>query len=151
MKAPLAATEFPQAEIAALLFQPVSSRGSVLVGAQLGTTFNKDAPPEMMFTLGGPFRLGAYDFQQFRGNHYFLTSLGYRHEIGKLSPLLGGGIYGIGWFDAGGAYMDFTSPVVQYQGSAGLMMDTKLGPFSLIGAAGKGGQGKVYFAFGKFF
>ena len=105
----------------------------------------------MMFTLGGPFRLGAYDYQQFRGNHYFLSSLGYRHVVGQLSPLFGGKIYGIGWFDAGGASMDFNSLNVHYQGSAGLMMDTKLGPFSLIGAVGKGGEGKVYFTFGKFF
>jgi hypothetical protein len=46
--------------------------------------------------------------------------------------------------------MDFRSPVVQYQGSAGLIMDTKLGSLALIGAAGKGGASKLYFAFGKF-
>jgi len=151
MDAPLMATEFPQAEINMMLLAPISRRGSAFVSNLLGTTFNKDAPPEMMFTLGGPFRLGAYDFQEFRGNHYFLSSLGYRHHISELSPLLGGKIYAIAWFDAGGAYMDFKSPVVQYQGSAGLMMDTKLGPMALIGAAGKGGRGKIYFSFGKFF
>jgi hypothetical protein len=46
--------------------------------------------------------------------------------------------------------MDFSSPVMQYQGSAGLMIDTKIGPFALIGAFGKGGEGKLYLAFGKF-
>jgi hypothetical protein len=30
-------------------------------------------------------------------------------------------------------------------------MDTRLGPFSLIGSFGEGGRGKVYFSFGKFF
>jgi hypothetical protein len=71
--------------------------------------------------------------------------------VGNLSPFWGGRIYGVSWFDAGGAYTDFNSPVIQYQGSAGLMMDTKLGPFALIGAVGKGGAGKFYIAFGKFF
>jgi NTE family protein len=149
--APLMTTAFPQAEVTMLMVKPLSRRGSVFVSNQLGTTFNKDAPAEMMFTLGGPFRLGAYDLEQFRGNHYFMSSLGYRHHISELSPLLGGKIYTIAWFDAGGAYMDFTSPIVQYQGSAGFIMDTKLGPLALIGALGKGGQGKVYFSFGKFF
>jgi NTE family protein len=151
MDAPLSNTEFPQAEVAAIFFQPVSSRGSVFVNGMFGTTFHNDAPAEMTFTLGGPFRLGAYDYQQFRGNHYFLTSLGYRHQIAELSPLLGGKVYGVAWADAGSAFMDFDSRDVKYQGSVGLMMDTKLGPFSLIGALGKGGDGKVYFAFGKFF
>jgi NTE family protein len=105
----------------------------------------------MMFTLGGPFRLGAYEYQEFMGTHVLLSSLGYRHQIGNLSPLWGGRIYGIAWFDAGGAYSDFNSPVVQYQGSAGAIMDTRLGSFALIGASGKGGAGKFYATFGRFF
>ena len=150
-EAPLATSPFPTAEINALMLYPVSRRGSVFVNARFGTAFNKTAPPEMMFTLGGPFKLGAYDYDEFRGSHSFLGSLGYRHEIGNLSPFFGGKIYGIAWFDAGGAYADFRVPAVQYQGSAGLMMDTKLGSFSIIGAAGKSGAGKLYAAFGKFF
>jgi len=105
----------------------------------------------MRFTLGGPFRLGAYDSQEFRGNHYFLASLGYRHRVGNLPPLLGGGIYPVAWADAGGAFMDFHSPSIQYQGSAGLMMDTQLGRLALIGAVGKGGVGKFYISFGPSF
>ena len=149
--APLAASSFPRADIDALLLQPVSRRGSVFVNARIGTTFNKTAPFEMMFTMGGPFRLGAYDYEEFRGSHAVLGSLGYRHEIGSLSPFWGGKIYGIAWFDAGGAYADFSAPVIQYQGSAGFAMDTKLGSFSVIGAVGRGGAGKLYAAFGKFF
>jgi hypothetical protein len=53
MDAPLMVTQFPQAEITMLLLKPISRRGSAFVSNQLGTTFNKDAPPEMMFTLGG--------------------------------------------------------------------------------------------------
>jgi len=150
LDAPLAMSGFPQAEIKALVFQPVSNRGSLFVNAQFGTSFNRDAPPGMMFALGGPFRLGAYDYQEFLGNHYFLGSLGYRHHLGNLSPL-GGAVYGITWFDAGGSYMDVHSPVIQYQGSAGLMLDTQLGRLALIGAVGKGGAGKFYITLGTTF
>jgi hypothetical protein len=124
---------------------------NIFVNVQIGTTFNKTAPFEMMFALGGPFRLGVYNYQEFRGSHSLLGSLGYRHHVENLSPLLGGRIYGVTWFDAGGAYAVYHSPVIQYQGSAGLMMDTKLGALALIGAAGKGGSGKFYATFGKFF
>jgi hypothetical protein len=116
-----------------------------------GTTFNEDASPAYTFPLGGPFRLGAYDRDEFRGNHYLLGSFGYRHQVSQVPPLLGGRIFAVGWYDAGGTFMDFNDPKIRQQGSAGLIIDTKLGPFSLIGAYGEYGRGKVYFAFGKIF
>ncbi len=151
LAAPLSEGGFPQAEINSLFAQPVSSRGSIFVGGRFGTTFRRDAPAELAFTLGGPWRLGAYDREEFRGNHYFLTSLGYQHHVSDLPPLWGGKIFAASWFDAGGAFQDLASPDVKYQGSAGFIMETRLGPFSLVGAVGKGGRGKVYFTFGRFF
>jgi len=47
--------------------------------------------------------------------------------------------------------MKLNDPKIRQQGSAGLIMDTKFGPFSLIGAYGEYGRGKIYFSFGKFF
>ena len=142
---------FPQAEIRGSQFVPVSSRGSILFAGSMGTTFNENASIVYTFPLGGPYRLGAYDRDEFRGNHYLLGSFGYRHEISRLPPLFGGKVFAIGWYDAGGTFMDFDDARVRHQGSAGLIMDTKFGPFSLIGAYGEYGRGKIYFAFGKFF
>jgi NTE family protein len=151
LSAPLAEGSYPQAEITALFAQPVSRRGSLIVSGQLGTTFTRNAAPELAYTLGGPWRLGAYNRDEFRGNHYFLTGLGYRHHIAGLSPLLGGKIFALASFESGGAFLSFAEPDIQYQGSAGLIMETRLGPFSLMGAAGRGGRGKIYFTFGRFF
>ena len=87
---------------------------------------------------------------EFRGNHFFLTGFGYQHQISQLPALLGGKIFLIAWYDFGSAFDDPDSIDVNHEGSAGLIMDTKLGPFSIIGSYGEQGKGNVYFAFGKF-
>jgi hypothetical protein len=57
----------------------------------------------------------------------------------------------VGWYDFGGAFDEWSDPNYKNQGSIGLMMDTKLGPFALIFALGEGGASNVYFSFGQFF
>ena len=142
---------FPQAEVTASTFKRLGERGSAFAAGLFGTTFNRDAAPAQQFTLGGPFRLGAYDRDEFRGNHYILAALGYLHPISELPPLLGGRINAIGWLDAGGAFRDFGDMQLRGEVNLGLVLDTRLGPFSLIGSYGEGGRAKIYFSFGRFF
>ncbi|MBX7219021.1 MAG: patatin-like phospholipase family protein [Blastocatellia bacterium] len=144
-------SSFPQVEATASYYKPIQENASLFLSGLFGTTFNKDAAPFQRFTLGGPFRLGAYGRDEFRGNHAFLATLGYQREIYKLPPLFGTKVYGVGWYDIGGAYREFTAPLYRQQISAGFIADTKLGPFSLIGAIGEGGRGKVYFSIGRTF
>lgn len=147
---PLAESDFTQGEARAAVFHPVSRPGTIFVSGNIGTTFDKNADPVHRYTLGGPFRLGAYDPDEFRGNHYVLISAGYLHQIGQLPPLIGGKAWLIGWFDTGSAFNDFNNIDYQNQGSVGLVVDTRLGPFSLIAAYGEGNKTNVYFSFGKF-
>ncbi len=150
-KAPGSEDGFRQAELSASFFHPVSDRGSLFLSAAGGTSFNRAATPAQQFTLGGPFRLGAYDRDEFRGPHYAIATLGYHRRIYDLPTLLGGKIFATGWYDIGGAFTRLDAGQLRNQFSGGLIMDTRLGPFSLIGSFGEGGRGKVYFSFGKFF
>ncbi|HEY7544658.1 MAG TPA: BamA/TamA family outer membrane protein, partial [Blastocatellia bacterium] len=150
-KTPGSGDGFPQAELNASFFQPVSDRGSMFLSAAGGTSFDHRVAPAEQFTLGGPFRLGAYDRDEFRGSHYAIASLGYHHQIYDLPDLLGEKIFAIGWYDIGGAFTRLDRSQLHNQFSGGLIMDTRLGPFSIIGCFGEGGRGKVYFSFGKFF
>lgn len=147
---PLAESDFTQGEVRATMFHPISRPGTVFVAGNLGTTFGNNAAPAQVFTLGGPFRLGAYDPDEFAGNHYFLISEGYLHQIGQLPPLIGGKVWLIGWVDTGSAFDDFNNIDYHTQVSAGLVVDTRLGPFSLIAAYGQGKKSNVYFSFGRF-
>jgi NTE family protein len=150
-KSPGSGEGFRQAELSASYFHPLSDRGSLFLSLAGGTSFNHRAALAEQFTLGGPFRLGAYDRDEFRGSHYAIATLGYHRRIYDLPALLGGKIFAAGWYDIGGAFDRLDARQVRNQFSGGVIMDTRLGPFSLIGSFGEGGRGKVYFSFGKFF
>jgi NTE family protein len=147
---PLAEGDFTQGEVRTSVFHPISRPGTLFVAGSLGTTFSKNAAPAQIFMLGGPYRLGAYDPGEFSGNHYILVSAGYLHQIGQLSPLIGGKVWLTGWFETGSAFDDFNNIDYRNQVSAGLLVDTRLGPFSLIAAYGEGNKSNIYFSFGKF-
>jgi NTE family protein len=154
-KSPNTPNNFAQAEVKLSAFHPVSNRGSLFLVGSGGTSFAERDVGTQQYILGGPFRLGAYNRDEFRGNQYALLSTGYLHQVYQLSPIIGGKIYAGGWVDFGGA---FGGNFANNDGnryrtaiSAGVVMDTILGPFSLIGSYGEGGRGKIYFAIGKFF
>jgi hypothetical protein len=68
----------------------------------------------------------------------------------SMGGLLGGNAYLGGWLEAGSAFDAWKS--ARYQGSAagGLVMDTLVGPVSLVGAFDLEGRGRVYVAVGTF-
>lgn len=146
---------FPQAEARFSFFKPAFDKGSMFLVSSGGSSFNYDATPTESFTVGGPFRLSSFDRDEFRGNHYFLNSLGYLRPIGELPPLIGKKVFVGGWYDIGGAWggplTDASRLRYRQSFSAGLVVDTIFGPFSLIGSVGESGRGKIFFAFGKFF
>lgn len=153
--APGATADFQQAEFRGSGFIPLSTRGSFFGALSAGTSFNKEPPVFQQFLIGGPFRFGAYDRDELRVQHYALATAGYLHKIYQLPPLVGGRVYAGAWLDqlgtSGGLTSDFDSQKFRAAGSIGLVMDTKLGPFSIVGTYGEGGRGKIYFALGRFF
>lgn len=142
---------FSQADIHLTSFRPLARGGSMILGFSGGTTFNKDAAPVQQFTLGGPFELTAYNQDEFRGNHFLLSTMGYMRPIGELKSLLAKQIYALGFYQLGGAFPDILSPRIKNSFSAGIVVDTRLGPFSIIAGVGESKRGKIYFSFGRFF
>lgn len=142
---------FPWASFNAAAYQPVGRKGTLFGRTRFGTTFNQEAAPAQKFTLGGPFNLGAYDQGEFVGNHEVLISAGYYHSIFELPAIIGRHIWAIGWYDLGGAFDEFSDARYVSQGSLGVAMDTKVGPFALIFAYGQRGKSNIYFSFGNFF
>ncbi len=140
-----------QAEVQSTTFVPISSKTSIFFGASGGTTFRRDAGPFQLFSLGGPFRLGAYSTDQFLGNHYGYLSVGFRRELYHLPPLIGKKIYWGGWYEAGSAFNDPTSVQVLGSINLGIIADTIVGPITLGGAVSPTGQTKVNFSIGRLF
>jgi NTE family protein len=149
--APQAPCQFPQAQIAGRFFVPVSRRGSVLIAGSLGTSFNRDAPPAQQFTLGGPFRMAAFERDYFRGNHLLEWQVGYLHQVARLPQLIGGRVAAIAWWEVGSAFHDFGKMQLRNTANGGVIFETLLGAMSLTGSWGEGGHGRIWFTLGRIF
>jgi NTE family protein len=140
-----------QLDIQTSTFIPTGSKTSLFLVASGGTTFHGNAGPFQQFALGGAFRLGAYLPQEFIGNHYAYSSVGFRREFYRLPQLIGGRIYWGGWYEAGSAFNDPGSVAVRGTFNLGVLADTFVGPIALAGSVSPTGQSRVNFSIGRLF
>lgn len=144
-----------QFELRSSSFVPLTDKTSLFLLASGGTTLGGESGPFQVFALGGPFRLGAYLPQEFLGNHYAYTALGFRRSVYRLPSLVGGRIYLAGWYEAGSAFGkagDDPGPVV-VRGTAnlGFLADTIVGPIAVAGSVSPTGQSRINFSIGRLF
>ncbi len=150
--------DFSQAFFRASYFKPVSESGSILFAAGGGTSFNTPTDEILFqaFSLGGPFRLGAYGQNELLGSKYFLLQTGYEHKLMSFSPLVGEGLYGLGIFEVGRVYDQFNfgtlaPTATALDGSIVLVGRTSLGPIFVGASFGKDGHNKWWFGVGRIF
>ena len=93
-----------------------------------GTSFDGHPLPTEQFALGGPFRLGAYNVGEQRGDHYLLATGGYLRQVMRLPDFLGGPVFVGGWLDNGAAFDAWKDANWATQASVGVIVDTLLGP-----------------------
>lgn len=146
---------FPLAETRAEYFQRTSQNGSLLFTASGGTSFGKSTFDLLLqaFSLGGPFRLGAYGQNELLGNQYFLFQAGYEHKVLPLSPLLGEGVYALSVFEVGKMFdpLNVLTTAVPIDGSVGLVARTSLGPVFIGASFGRDDHRKWWFGIGRIF
>ncbi len=136
-------------------FVPLGPKTSLFFDVSGGTSFNGSAGPFQVFSLGGPFRLGAYLPDEFIGNHYAYASLGFRRQLYRLPQLVGRKIYWGGWYEAGSAFG--TAPgdpgpvVIRGSFNIGIIADTIIGPIAIAPSISPTGQSRVNFSIGKLF
>jgi NTE family protein len=144
-----------QLEVQSSNFVPVSDKTSLFISVSGGTTLDQSAGPFQIFSLGGPFRLGAYLPDEFLGNHYAYTSLGFRRELYRMPQLVGKKIYWGGWYEAGTAFGTHAGDpgpvVVRGTFNLGVIADTIVGPIALAGSISPTGQSRVNFSIGRLF
>src|SRR5579863_5501001 len=144
-----------QVDVQTSSFIPVGGKTSAFFIASGGTTFRGSAGPFQVFELGGQFRLGAYLPQEFVGNHYAYSSLGFRREFYRLPQIVGGKIYWGGWYEAGSAFgiaaNDPGPVVVRGTFNLGIIAETFVGPIALAGSVSPTGQSRVNFSIGRLF
>jgi NTE family protein len=116
-----------------------------------GTSFNDEPLPTDQFALGAPFHLGAYGFGEIRGDHYYVLTLGYLRQLGRLPDFLGGTISAGGWLENGDAFNSWDDVGIRTHASAGVIMDTLIGPVILAGSAGFDGRFRFYLGVGRIY
>jgi NTE family protein len=144
-----------QIEVQTSNFIPISEKSSLFILASGGTTFSGSAGPFQVFALGGPFHLGAYLPQNFLGNHYAYSSIGFRRELYRLPQFVGNKIYWGGWYEAGTAFGTAANNpgpvVVRGTFNLGVISETILGPIALAGSVSPTGESRVNFSIGRLF
>ncbi len=103
------------------------------------------------FSLGGPFRLGAYDTGEVGGANYLVGSAGYLRRLARLPDFVGGNIFAGGWLEGGSAFPRWESADWHGNVSAGLILETMLGPVFVGGSLGFDGHSRLYVSIGQLF
>ena len=126
-------------------------RKRVLLSGGAGTSFDGEPLPTEQFALGGPLRLSAFRAGEQRGDHFFLLSAGYLHQIARLPDFLGGPMFLSGWVDTGSAFDHWDDKDVATHAAVGLIADSLIGP--VFGGIGFGFDGafRFYIGVGKLF
>ncbi|HZL53527.1 MAG TPA: patatin-like phospholipase family protein [Terracidiphilus sp.] len=103
------------------------------------------------FTLGGPMRLSASAFDEYRGTDLYLARSGYMHRLAALPTGLGQGLYGLIGYEAGEVWSPEQRAFLRQNGTVGLVGNTPLGLVTFGVSVGDAGHRKVFITLGRWF
>lgn len=151
--APAQPSGYGRAKLTSSTFLPVGRQGRVFLLLVGDAAFDDQLPHLYQSTLGGPFRLGAFDRREFRGVHTGYVGTGYLHQVARMPDLMGGPIYAGAWFEAGWIEPGKAFPRTSHDhltttASAGLLVDTLLGALFVSASVGNGSP-RVHVALGR--
>lgn len=132
-------------------FKKVTRKTSALVRADGGTTFGARNLDLQSFSLGGPFRLGAYGRHELLGNQYFLVQTGFSYELFRLNPLIGTNLSAVAFYEVGKIYGNRLAPKLPNDATGAVVLRTAFGPFFLGGSVGDSGRRRWWFGMGRVF
>jgi NTE family protein len=126
-----------------------TGRDRLFVTGGAGVSFEGHPLPTDQFALGAPFRLGAFDIGEVRGDHYLALTGGYLRGIGRLPDFLGGPVFVGSWLENGAAYDEFADAKLRTHIGVGAVLETLLGPAAIGASFGFDGQRRYYLGIGR--
>lgn len=121
------------------------------VSVDADTYFRHNVADPLRFTLGGPYRLAASSFDEYRATDDYLVRFGYLRRLAALPAGLGHGIYLVNAYEAGEVWTPEQRVFVRQDIFSGFVVDTPLGGITLGGSWGDAGRKKVLLSIGKLF
>lgn len=150
----------PRLEASGAYFRDIGSGNTLSISAEGGTMFNRNVADPFRFTLGGPLRLSASSFNEYRGTDYVYIRPGYFRRIAELPSPLGQSIYITATYELGRIYAPVGTSagygagqdvIMRQDVFFGLAAETPLGAITLGPAFGAHDHRKLVFTLGRFF
>jgi len=121
------------------------------IGADINSYLRTNVAQPFRFTLGGPLRLSASSFDEYRGTDTALTRIGLMHRLAALPTGMGHGLYAVLGYEAGEVWSPEVRTFVRQDGTAGFLASTPLGVITLGVSVGDAGRHKAFFTIGRWF
>ncbi|HKX84668.1 MAG TPA: patatin-like phospholipase family protein, partial [Pyrinomonadaceae bacterium] len=137
---------YAQAETRVFAFRPQGKRNVLLAFGGAGTSFGSTPSPFHEFTLGGPFRLGGYGFEELRGNSYAQAGAGLLHNPSIIPEFLGGRTYIGAWYEGGSVFTTSGRGNYRQSVTGGIAFETPIGPVFVGTSINENARGRFYFS-----
>ncbi|MEZ2348395.1 patatin-like phospholipase family protein [Terriglobus sp. RCC_193] len=141
----------PRIEASGAYFYDLGHKNTVSLSLEGGTMGNRQVADPFRFTLGGPLRLTASAFDEYRGTDYMLVRPAYFRRIAELPMPLGQSIYVIGTYELGRMYAPDRATLMRQDVFFGLAAETPLGALTFGPSIGDHDHRKFVFTLGRFF
>ena len=141
----------PRIEATGAYFRDIGHGNTLSFSVEGGTMFHRNVADPFRFTLGGPLRLTASSFEEYRGTDYALARPAYFRRIADLPTPLGQSIYVVGPYEFGYITAPNRPDVQRQDVFFGLAAETPLGAITFGPAFGDHDHRKLIFTLGRFF
>jgi NTE family protein len=141
----------PRIEATGAYFRDIGHGNTLSFSVEGGTMFHRQVADPFRFTLGGPLRLTASSFDEYRGTDYMLIRPAYFRRIAELPQPLGQSIYVVGTYELGRMYSPNSDVIMRQDAFFGLAAETPLGSITFGPAFGDHDRRKLVFTLGRFF
>jgi NTE family protein len=121
------------------------------LSGEINSYLRRDVAQPYRFTLGGPMRLSASSFDEFRGTDTDLARSGYMHRIAALPTGLGQGLYTVLAYEGGEIWSPESRAILRQDGIAGLVGSTPIGVITIGASVGDAGHRKLFVTLGRWF
>ena len=149
IEAPGATRDFGQLQAQESSAIPLGREGTLCLTAELGASVGGEVPPAYAFTLGGPGHLTAFEFEQLRGRHLALGRLEYQFQVAQLGAVSGDRVLLTAAGEIGTVFDTQDEAEAEYCGTAGVVVETPLGPGFAGFSVGTSGERRFYVSFGR--